>query len=714
MSRPAPGPGRLLSTVAIAALIAAPAAAQDGGGTFLGRLVFGAGQQKVAIDTPQAVTAVEQEDLDREQPATVGEMFRNVPGVQTAGSDRPLGLAFNIRGIGLTEQTASEARIAVTVDGVPKFYEQYRLGSFFSEPELYKRVEVLRGPASATLYGSGAIGGAINFTTKDAGDFLPDGKNNAVRLKFGLDSNGEGGFVSGIYATRTSAGSEFLAALGYRENDDFKAGEDLVVPGSESRSASALLKGTFRLGGNQTVRLSWQRFESDTDRAALAQTGGSTNTGFSNTLNTFGYVKRDVTDDTVAVSWDAVTDSDWLNPRVQLSWSNTAVSQRDAVNLDGEPQACSPTPSNNNVFCDVDYAYRTLSLKAENTATVTGAGWDAWLTFGLQASTQKRVAESAGPLNFHPQGRDNKVGLYAQAEIEVGDRLTIIPGARVDFARRRPGEGVQGGSSVSDTATALTLAAMYRVTDDFSVFGSVARTQRLPTLDELYSWSATKPPAVDLDKETAIAVELGVAYSRQDVFRSGDSLQIKATAFKNRINDFITTTPNVADAAFFFNAEDANFWGAEIEAGYETERFFTRLAYSNVRGKAEGVSIVPATLGQSYAYTPSSTPAENVALTLGFRIPDRGLEFGWRATFVDGITTSTRSTTTGSLTTATYRPYDVHDVFVTWKPQAGALQGFDVQFGVENVFDKSYQNNLSLDPGRGRTFKLSLAKALTW
>ena len=98
-----------------------------------------------------------------------------LPGVNTSGSDRPFGQTFNIRGIGAPENSGDGGRIIVNVDGVQKFYEQYRLGSFFSDPELYKRVEVLRGPASSTLYGSGALGGVINFETKDASDFIAEG-----------------------------------------------------------------------------------------------------------------------------------------------------------------------------------------------------------------------------------------------------------------------------------------------------------------------------------------------------------------------------------------------------------------------------------------------------------------------------------------------------------------------------------------------------------
>ena len=104
----------------------------------MGRIVFGWGQPKVAIDTPQAVSVLDQQDLDREQPRTLGDLFANVPGVQAAGaSARALGEPFNSRGIGQAEQAGSQNRIIVTVDGAVKFFEQYRTGSFFGDPELY-------------------------------------------------------------------------------------------------------------------------------------------------------------------------------------------------------------------------------------------------------------------------------------------------------------------------------------------------------------------------------------------------------------------------------------------------------------------------------------------------------------------------------------------------------------------------------------------------
>lgn len=694
----------LLMTTAILSAGAATAQQADAdGSTFLGRLIFGAGQQKVAIDTPQAVSVLDQADIDREQAANVGQLLRNVPGAQTAGSDRPLGFAFNIRGIGGTEQSASEARIIVNVDGVPKFYEQYRLGSFFSDPELYRRAEVLRGPGSATLYGTGAVGGAVNFETKDASDFIPEGGTGALRLKYGYESNGNGQLGSLIYAARPTEGAEFLAALGYRSSDDYQDGAGNDVQGSEFEAPSALLKGTFQLNDTQTLRLSAQRFSSDADNAALVQTAGGNNPAFGTMTidDLFGRVDRKVTDDTFNLEWQH-QGGDLFNPRVQLSYADTTVEQSNARTITGTPQRCLPTLSNNNVFCDVTYAYRTTMLKAENTANFTGAGWQNYLTFGLQATHQDRVADSAGPLGFHPEGTDRKIGLYAQSEFVIGDRLTLIPGARIDFAEREAGTGVPWGDDVTDNATALSLAALYDVTDDLSVFGSVARTERLPTLDELYSYSGTKAPALNLDKEEATNIELGLTYNRDGLFTPGDNLQLKLTGFRNRIDGLVTTTPG-NDPVFFRNLARAEFEGAEIEAGYENNDVFGRLAVSTVRAT-----------DRDFGYTLSTAPADTVALTLGGRLPDQGLEFGWRGTFVDEITTSSRSTSTGAITSTGYDSYNTQDIFMTWTPQTGTFDGLNVQLAVENLFDTDYRDNLSSDQGRGRTFKVAVARTFTW
>jgi len=659
---------------------------EEGLFAILGRVVLGFGAPKVSSDTPLAVTVQDQEDLDREQPSSIRDIFDTVPGVQTVGStSRPLGLAFNIRGIGNTEQPASESRIIVTVDGIPKFYEQYRMGAFFSDVELYKRVEVLRGPAAGTLYGSGAVGGIVNFTTKEASDFLAEGDNTALRFRLGYESNGDGALGSVIYAVRPSESFEFLGALNYRRSGDVEDGDGAIIDGTSFGTPSGLLKGTWTLDGGQKLRFSIQRFESDEDDARYAQTGSAA----------FGTVDRRVVDTTALLSFsDDVPDNPLLDYTISLGFSNTTNEQSDT-----NPGF----PSTSILFQDSDYGYRTITLKAQNKSEFGGANWDGFLTMGVDVSELERTAEVASGVNvnFHPEGTDRRVGIYAQGEFVFGERLTIIPGLRADFVNRTPGPLVPGATETDDVVVSPKVAVMYDLSEDFSIFGSWARTERLPTLDELYSSQVTpvpQAPALKLEKETSESIELGVAFDRQAVFGAEDALQVKLTAFQNDIENLIQRSPS--SVPFFFqNIGAAEFKGVELEASYDAPGGYVRLAYSHVRG-----------VDADFDFTLSSTPADTLSLTLARRLPDIGLEFGWTAHVVDKISTSSRSTRTGIITTTDFAAYDVQDIFVTWRPDSGVLAGTDVQFGVENVFDTTYRNNLDQENGIGRNIKLTLTK----
>ena len=677
---------------AVSTLVAAlPASAQDQPGTFLGRIIFGFGTPRVAIDTPQSVSTAEQEDIDRAQADTVGDVVADMPGVAVAGGDNPLGLAFNIRGIGLTEQPASEARIIVKVDGAPKFYEQYRMGSFFADVELFKRVEVLRGPASSTLHGSGALGGVVNFTTKDAADFLHGGDTDAVRAKVGFGTNA-GSRLAGVIWAHDYGSFETLAALTYRTADDYASGDGSTVLATGGTSLSGLVKGTWTLGEDETLRLSFQQFRSSLDDAPLAATGGAGN------VPVFGLIDRTVNDRTVVLSYqNGFPDNPALNLTAQLSYSDTTNSQRDHTDTSGGAVSCAP--GSFAVVCDVDYAYKTLNLKLENRAEMAGAGWQNFLTYGIEVTRIDRQAvNSVGLLSFHPEGIDNKIGLYAQTEFVLGERLTVIPGIRADLVNRTPGPGIPGAEPVRDFALSPKVAVLYKLNDTISLFGSVARTERLPTLDELYSYSATQAPAISLERETSLNAELGFAIDRHDVLRAGDSLQLKLTAFQNRVGNLIQRT-DAAQPAYFENVAAARFRGLELEAGYEAERFFGRLAWSKIDA-----------WDTTYDYRLTSNPADRLVVTLGGRAPDRGLEYGWRGTFVDAITTASRSTTSGAITPTSYDRYVTHDLFLRWTPEDGQLGGFSLDIAVENLTDALYRNNLAADNGPGRTFKLSLSK----
>lgn len=688
----------LLLTATAFAFAASPLAAQEETVfQMLGRIILGSGAAKLAIDTPQAVTALEQADLDRAQADSIGDVLRGVPGAQATGaSTRPLGQAFNIRGIGNAEQTASETRIAVTVDGAPKFFESYRMGSFFGDIDLYKRVEVLRGAASSTLHGAGAIGGAIAFTTKDPADFLAEGDGSALRFSTGYASNGNAAKAGVIWASRRG-NAEFLAALNTSEGGDVQDGAGATIPGTAHQSWSGLVKGVWHLDGDQSLTFAASRSDTDLDDASVAMTGDLAFFGPmpGSASMIFGTHDVQAIDDTVSLTWKKA------GLTAQLSQTETSA-EKSGFSMG---MACSPGDSQ--VLCDSSLSYATTALKVEQRSDLALGAWEGSVVVGAQLSAQdRRAVSSLGALAFHPEGTDQKLGLYAQGEFILNDRFTLIPGLRADFGSFTPSAvaAANGGTEASHTAISPKLAALYKLTDSVSVFGSLARTERMPSLDELYQYNPTpgrvpvRTTSMGLTTEKADTVELGLTFQRDGVFAAEDNLQVKLTGFHNDLTDKIVVRPATDAAAgqsYYQNLAAAQIWGVELEAGYDAEHWFGQLAYASIKSKDKTTGL-----------TLADTPAENVALTLGAKLPGPGLVVGWRGQWHDSIVTSAAATSAPA--------YDTHDVFVTWSPESGALAGLDVNVTVENLFDASYRNNLTLDNGAGRNAKISVGKSVTW
>ena len=677
--------------------------------TVLQKIVVGAGLEKVAIDTPQSVTVVDQEEIDREQPATIGDVIRDIPGVNVTGSDRVLGQSFNIRGIGAPENAGDGGRIIVTVDGAQKFYEQYRMGSFFSDPELYRRVEVLRGPASSTLYGSGALGGVINFETKDASDFIGDGNSGALRLKAGYNSNRDGYLGSAVLAQRFGENAEFLLTGNYRVADPYVSGNGTTVVGSNFQTWSGLAKGTFKLGDEGKLRVSYQHWDSDLDDQQLSQTS---------TATFFGLIDRHVTDQTAVVSWeDPFSDNDYVDVKASLSYSNTRNEQRDA----DLRAMCSP--GSFAVVCDSDYAYETVQFNAQNTMEWRGDSWENFLTIGSQTAFQTRVADvymnsgATFPVTFHPEGTDLKSGIFIQNEFIWNERLTLIPGVRFDWHKLTPDGGViDPGTGLpaegsDDTAISPKIAAHFKINDTVSVFGSIAHTERFPTIDEVFSTassSATFLPSLGLRKEKSNNFEAGFGLSGYDLFQDGDAGQLKLTGFYNDVTDLIALdspfAPGFNNRPGFVNINEAELYGFEVEAAYDADYVFANLAYSYVVGKDKTTD----------AYLTTIAPHE-LAVTLGGKVPQYDLRFGWKATIAaDPQDPARRSSTPIGTSTRYAQAFDVHDVFLSWTPRDGQFKGWEAQVGVDNIFDRQYKEFLMNDDAKGRTFKISLAKQFDW
>ena len=657
--------------------------------SLLQQIVVSAGVPKVAIDTPQAVTVLDQERIDDLQPRSIGDVFQEIPGVTPIGSNSVLGESINIRGIG-EALSGDETRIIMQVDGVNKFFEQYRMGSFFSDPELYKQIEVLRGPASSTLYGAGAMGGVITFTTKDASDFLDPGDLIGGRLKTSWDSNGNGWLGSAIVAAEPVKNLELLGALNYRQSQDITDGQGNEVPDTDFSSINGLIKARYTFGENedQSVFASYQNWSSDEDNQNYDQIAWE---------NTFGDVDRTVTDQTAIIGYEnSFSGNDLLDVKAQVSWSDTRVEQSNQDQICFGPFTCTYP-----FGLSSEYSYETWQGNVENTATLQlGENWVAYVTTGLDAQYQERL----NPRHFanytqtgsstHPEGETTNVGGYAQAEFVWNDRVTLIPGMRIDYSDVSIGNYVDSrGNAVdfneeqSNVGYSPKLAAMVKVTDWFGVFGSYAHTERLPSLDEVFSNYTVN----DIQKELSNNIEGGITLSFDDIALDGDALRLKGTAFRNSITNYYASywdgTTVQTDVI-----PNARYHGLELEASYYTDNIYGTLGASLIRGKN-------VTTGDYM----NAVPADSAFLKIGYVYRPWNLDLGWKGDFyaAEDRVGADEQETAG---------YVLHNLYAAWKPTDGFMADSEVRFNVDNVFDKSYRNHLSEDEGAGRSFKLSFAK----
>lgn len=140
----------------------------------------------------QNVTTLDTAQLQQEQAESMEDLVRYIPGVSIADMGRFGENGFNIRGL-------EGDRVAMTIDGLSmaegvetaRDYEFFRAGRGGVDVDSLKRVDIVKGADSISA-GSGALGGAVVFTTKDPYDYLKaQGNDSYVGLKTGYTGHND-------------------------------------------------------------------------------------------------------------------------------------------------------------------------------------------------------------------------------------------------------------------------------------------------------------------------------------------------------------------------------------------------------------------------------------------------------------------------------------------------------------------------------------------
>lgn len=228
---------------------------------------------------PSTVSVLERERLDRDNINDIQDLARHEPGISVGGTGQRGGITgYNIRGI-------DGDRILTQVDGV-EVPDSFFGGPYaqsqrnYVDPEIIKRVELLRGPASS-LYGSSAIGGVVSYYTLDPQDILQPGKNIGARLKSGYSSADDSWLRSATVAGRAGEFDALLhlsqrnghEKLSFGERDGTGLARTAADP-LDARTTSILAKAGWDYADDARLGLTYETYKDDRDIDLKSAYGG--------------------------------------------------------------------------------------------------------------------------------------------------------------------------------------------------------------------------------------------------------------------------------------------------------------------------------------------------------------------------------------------------------------------------------------------------------
>ncbi len=646
---------------------------QDDG--FLGTLELGESKREIQTGTAVPVTNIDQEEINDRQANTVAELIDSVPGVTLVNGSTPQGSGINIRGYGANGTFGTDQKVLILVDGATTGAEElYRIGNqLFTDPQLYKSVSVIRGTVGSFEYGSGVVGGVVQLETKDASDFT--GGEPGFRFRQTLEgySNGNGFASSSILAWQPNRQTEFLFNYTYRDQSDQKDGNGDTIGNSAFTLPSLLAKGKYSFGDNleHSITASWNQSTSEERDVPYDS--------FGTTADAFGNVDRDIETRIAVLRYQyRPAGNDLVDLDVNLSYSEQAIDSSyvpGSSSLEGTPFF-----PGIRALADATHNYETTKLTIKNSAYFQTGAASHDLRFGVEFIERERLdAPSA------PGGTDRRVALFAVDDIQFGDQLTVTPALRYETQDIKGNGDAAAPFNASYDNDALMggLSARYEFASGFAVFAGGAYTESLPIIDDLGT------PLYMTQPEKSRTWEAGFSYDRGDIFAAGDALRAKVNFYSTDLWDitsYVSGTPSQP-------LSKVETEGVEIEASYAHATGFYVDFNANIVSATE---FSAAGIGSPWR----NEPTDSARITLGKRFGET-LDVSWEIFGAKSGLDSSGDPVAG---------YGVNTLRATYLPQEGALAGFELRAGIENIFDKAYQPNLSTRNSPGRNFKLTLAK----
>lgn len=640
----------LISTVSLLSL-ASYAQAQEV--TELNRIVIGTGG---GDDNSVEVT---DEDLVRINPVDLQDLFASEPTI-AVGSSLPMSQKLYVNGV-------EETNLSVRIDGSRQNNKIFHHNSTtLIDPSLLKAVSIDPGVAPADA-GPGALAGAVQYETKDVRDLLEDGKSFGGYTLNEYSSNG------GVFSTSNALygmqdGFEFLGFFKYAEGGLQEDGSGTDIIGSGTRLLSGLGKVAYQSEEGNRLEFSYERVNDDEARPYRANIGQIL--GGRPVPLTRNY---DLARQNMVMTYTNEAPTGWWDPTIQLAYSVT--------NLDIDE-------TNQTSYGKTD----SLNGKIENRFGLDNGSVTAGLDFYSDTADMDYRLLTNRTSDYVSAEKASNIGAYAQARLDLTERLHTSFGGRADF------QSFTGTNGFSDDVSGLSgnLSMAYDLTDFLTASAGVSHVFGGVPLAENFIQNPAWTYANGVEAVTSNNVYAGLTARLGDFDLSGKVFQ---TSIKN------ARTPSWGGGAGL--NKDMKSTGFELGLGYNWASGFARLGYANIDTTIDGAA------SDSYNGNYLTTPIGQVfTLEAAHTFVDHGVTIGASGQIV--LSENSTSTAAGGVGQS-LPAYEVFNAYAEYTPSQ--YENLTFRASVNNIFDETYTARATYggeyasvvplsEPGR--TFRLSL------
>ena len=507
--------------------------------------------ERIILDVPAAVSVVTEERLADLPLLGAKEALSGLAGVQSETKNGGYDTRLIIRGSGLKARYGVR-EIMILLDGVPITDPDGMSRLDFVDTQLIKQIDVVRGPNS-TLYGANAVGGVINFITRE-----PFEEYKSVTAGFGSDNTQLYSLIYGtsIDDTYISVSGTHKQTDGWREWNDFKSTQGSIKAGQLLADGSVLTGMFSYTDADLQLPGSLTKQEYDDDPSQL-------------TSDPFRNNSRDSKVYSTNLRWEKDLGNWSFKPLLYLNDWHHDHPVPGTINDGGATVFGTDLQAN--------YSHELFGKSAELTTGVSGQ-WDDGdnkkYTYSDVVLTQTgaiayTLSDAKGDLAERSDDSIYKWGMYLEESLKLHPRWTVDMGIRYDYINFDLDstvyqEFVWGANRyvILPTPKEIRTDRNYDhfsprvgITWDFidhaSLYGNIATGFQTPQASELNENNA-------LDPSETINYEVGLKV------RAPQGHRLDLALFYQRVDDEIVLTVLEDNQTSYSNAGTTDKYGVEL------------------------------------------------------------------------------------------------------------------------------------------------------